>query len=580
MRRMVTFPRVPMKAWMALYAVALFLAAASFFSQTRVEAATPPAFVNALASAGGKQTAVVLTVPTSVTDGDLMIAHVVATGGTSTTITPPTGATWNLINSTDSTTDVKSAIYYRVASSETAGTTTYSWGLSASLFSVGAVVAYSGVDTSSPIDISGGQANISSASVTAPAVITTVTDTMVVAFFTVAVNAAYTAPADMTSTMRYTGIQTGANGATTAAGDVTQTAAGSTGTKVATSDTADVNVGQIIALTPASGPQAYSCPGSPPPGGSCPTGTSSATALSTVQFVAGMPRESTATITSSFGLGFPRESSATFTDSFGFVTAFNRTSAPDVVSTTQNVIDFFRSTTADLTDPFNLGLPRESASTFTDASQSGVGFNRPSEPTAESTSQAVIAFGRESAPDATDTFNLGIPRTSSAIAGDSFGLGFPRTTSADATSAPQIASAFGRESTATLLDPFGLGFDRTSAVILASTAQNNIGIPRSSEPTFTDASQFAAAFNRTTTADATDQLGLGLSKSTTASLTDSIGLGLSFSSARVLASTSQLTVAFPRSSEPSLTSASQIGLGLPRTTTGTVVSSFGHRAAP
>ena len=90
-----TFPRVPMKAWVALYALALFLAASSFFVQTRVEAATTvPTFVtpNGVTTAVANLITLVIDVPTGISDADVLIAHIAHAEGSTNSISTPTSS--------------------------------------------------------------------------------------------------------------------------------------------------------------------------------------------------------------------------------------------------------------------------------------------------------------------------------------------------------------------------------------------------------------------------------------------------------------------------------------------------------
>lgn len=64
---------------MALYAIALFFATASLFSQTGAEAATVlPTFVgtNGMTTAVANLITLTITVPIGISDGDVMIAHI------------------------------------------------------------------------------------------------------------------------------------------------------------------------------------------------------------------------------------------------------------------------------------------------------------------------------------------------------------------------------------------------------------------------------------------------------------------------------------------------------------------------
>src|SRR5439155_22366620 len=133
--------------------------------------------------------------PRGVDARDVRAASVETAGGTGTTITAP--SVWTLIRRDNSTTALAMATDYNVAlSTEPAS---YSWGLgSSNVAASGGILAYANVDTSAPINASGGLVNGSSASVTAPSITTTVANTMLVGFFGSASSSSFTPPTGMT----------------------------------------------------------------------------------------------------------------------------------------------------------------------------------------------------------------------------------------------------------------------------------------------------------------------------------------------------------------------------------------------
>lgn len=96
------------------------------------------------AANGTASTSVVVTKPTGVADGDLLLAIISETGTGS--ITPPAG--WTLLASQAASTDATSAAYWRFASSEAAS---WTWTLGASVRNASWVGAFTGVDTDDPI---------------------------------------------------------------------------------------------------------------------------------------------------------------------------------------------------------------------------------------------------------------------------------------------------------------------------------------------------------------------------------------------------------------------------------------------
>ncbi len=147
---------------------------------TRVEAAiTFRAASTANSGSACSPTNAVINVPAGVQNGDVMIANIYS--GTSGTWTTPTG--WTLIdNLNDATNGLNVYTYYRVVSSEPASYTwTNSYG-SGLCWSAG-VVAYSGVNNSTPIDVHtiAGQATSTTHATTA--LTTTVANDMVLLFY-------------------------------------------------------------------------------------------------------------------------------------------------------------------------------------------------------------------------------------------------------------------------------------------------------------------------------------------------------------------------------------------------------------
>src|SRR5207244_1620681 len=110
------------------------------------------------------------------------------------------------------------------------------------------ISAYSNVDTTNPINTSGGQVSSSTPSIT-----TTVANTMLVACFGRRDGSAIGAPSGMTQRF-HAESSNGTNDAASESADVAQASAGATGSKASTGNTA--TIGQLIALAP----QSTSCP--------------------------------------------------------------------------------------------------------------------------------------------------------------------------------------------------------------------------------------------------------------------------------------------------------------------------------
>lgn len=226
--------------WLAALALLLF-AAPLHAAITFVGAATVPA-------SGGPTTSRVVGVPGGVVAGDLMLAQIAVRGGSGVTITPPIG--WTAILVGTHGTDLRQGLYYRIASAAEPGS--YTFAFSSSQRSTGAIVAYRGVDGAAAIHASSTRSNASSTAVSADAVTTSTSDTLIVGLFSSATVTSFAPPAGMTE--RYDAASAaGPNGVAIAAAEVLQPAAGSSGSRTATAGHASVNIGALVALKPGGG---------------------------------------------------------------------------------------------------------------------------------------------------------------------------------------------------------------------------------------------------------------------------------------------------------------------------------------
>src|SRR5204863_445793 len=202
----------------------------------------------ASASSGGASSATSLAIsrPSGTLANDVMVASITSRTGSGTpTISAPAG--WTLIVSTpDSGNNLPTATYWKVAGTAGADPGPYTFTVSSSRVA-GGISAYSNVDTTNPINASGGQASSS-----APSITTTVANTMLVACFGRAGGSAIGAPTGITE--RFHAETSSSTNAASESADVAQAAAGASGAKASTGNTA--NIGQLIALAP----QSASCP--------------------------------------------------------------------------------------------------------------------------------------------------------------------------------------------------------------------------------------------------------------------------------------------------------------------------------
>ncbi len=154
---------------------------------------TPPAGITLRSVSYGSNNAVVTSIvatrPAGVVAGDVLLASIDTRG--SSVVTAPAG--WTLVRMDLNASSLRKSTYVRVATgSEPA---TYTWTFSGSRLAAAVIHAYSGVDTTTPVDAVGGQVNASGTAVTAPSITTTVANTMLVGFFAKQSSGTWTPPA-------------------------------------------------------------------------------------------------------------------------------------------------------------------------------------------------------------------------------------------------------------------------------------------------------------------------------------------------------------------------------------------------
>lgn len=181
--------------------------------------------------------------PTGTLQNDLLLAHITTnTQNAFTTITPP--GCWTLINQVDNPGNVnnmlRTATYRKFAGATEPAN--YQWQFSIPTYSVAAILAYSGVDGTSPINAQGGQFS-SGSPISTPSVTTTVANTTLVALFSSSTQSSFSIPSGMTT--RY---GDSSNFPSAIGFDAAQAAAGSTGQKT-TTGSGWLN-SHIVALTP------------------------------------------------------------------------------------------------------------------------------------------------------------------------------------------------------------------------------------------------------------------------------------------------------------------------------------------
>jgi hypothetical protein len=193
--------------------------------------------------------------PPGTVAGDVMIASI-AFGLNTNVVTPPAG--WTLVRRIDqaSGTAYSLVIYRRVADASDASVSSYVFGLSNPNNGwVGGIQSFSGVDTTTPIDVENGQLTASALTHATPSVTTTGANRLIVTTHMVwnGLVTGWTAPAGMTETLDFRWGK-GLIGAV-ATSNVLQATAGATGIKTATiaGATGYTGAAHILALRPAAG---------------------------------------------------------------------------------------------------------------------------------------------------------------------------------------------------------------------------------------------------------------------------------------------------------------------------------------
>jgi hypothetical protein len=201
-------------------------------------------FRSASSGRNANATTLLIDKPSGVGEGDVMIAAIVIGGIPNTT--PPTG--WQAVRTDSKGKGLRQIAYVKVAGASEPES--YTWTFSSSHAAVGGILAFTGVDSGAPVDVSGGRANAKSSSITAPSVTTTVANAMVVGLFGIKGRGTIAPPAGMTEGYDVASV-TGRPKVTSEGAYVVHAGTGATGDKVASASRSAVNIGQLVALRPA-----------------------------------------------------------------------------------------------------------------------------------------------------------------------------------------------------------------------------------------------------------------------------------------------------------------------------------------
>jgi hypothetical protein len=226
------------------------------------------AFRAAATSANGERAKTIkVDAPAGTAANDVLLAAVVVRGATAdarktAVVTPPAG--WTLIRRDDHSMDgvvgggASMLSYYHVATASEPAS--FTWTFDTERLAVAGVAAYSGVSTSSPVDVHEGSPSTAAytKTITGPSVTTTVPNAMVVGFFGLHEGAqTITAPAGMTERAQRTspepvaGSRPFASNLTFEIADELRPTAAATGKREAATSYADTSIAQLIALKPA-----------------------------------------------------------------------------------------------------------------------------------------------------------------------------------------------------------------------------------------------------------------------------------------------------------------------------------------
>lgn len=191
---------------------------------------------------------ITLATPAGTVAGNVVIAQLSIRGGTGVSITGvPAG--WTLADRTNSGTTLAQFVYWRVATASEPASHTWTLGSSARYSAIAA--SFEAVLPSNPVDaILAAALTSNTTSFTAPAVTTTVANTMLVAMFGAGEGTqTFTPPAAM-SELDDLFSGSGPLGASSSLAIASFAGSGSTGTKTATSQSAEKGVATLLALRP------------------------------------------------------------------------------------------------------------------------------------------------------------------------------------------------------------------------------------------------------------------------------------------------------------------------------------------
>lgn len=192
-------------------------------------------------------TSIVINKPANTADSDLLVASIQSNAAD--THTGPAG--WTKIREDTSAGNQKASVWRKIAASEGAS---WTWTVQAggNLW-IGTVLAYTGIDTSTPSDVDSGQ-NSNSSTATSPSVTTTATDDLDARVYQTWTTNSVTLDGSLSSRVNF-----GTNGSSIAVGDRNQATAAATGALNATLGANSAWIGQTATFkqTAGGGPSTF-----------------------------------------------------------------------------------------------------------------------------------------------------------------------------------------------------------------------------------------------------------------------------------------------------------------------------------
>lgn len=208
-----------------------------------------PTFQLSAQSINASSTNQASVLPAGIQAGELLFAHIFYRNASALTA-PANVSGWNLILTTNNSTVMTQSIWYKIAGASE--TTAPTWTLGTAAVCLIMISRYAGVDTTTPINgtpVSITTTGGSAASLTLPALTTTVDDATYLVLGSSSVNANWTQITGMTE--RYDSPNGNAGSAKTQAmDDEVRATAGSTGTRVMTCASSGIMQVQGVALAP------------------------------------------------------------------------------------------------------------------------------------------------------------------------------------------------------------------------------------------------------------------------------------------------------------------------------------------